>query len=43
MILILQPLVHAGTPAFDAIMDYLSRRPGISARVHQVAGATGNP
>ncbi len=39
MILILQEHVHPGTPAFDAVMDYLGRRPGVSARVHEVKGA----
>ena len=39
MILILQEHVHAGTPTFTAIMDYLSRRPGVSARVQEVKGA----
>ena len=39
MILILQDNVHAGTPAFSAIMEYLSRRPGIETRVHEVRGA----
>ena len=39
MILILQDQVHAGTPAFSAIMEYLSRRSGIETRVHEVRGA----
>lgn len=39
MILILQDNVHAGTPAFSAIMEYLSRRPAIETRVHEVRGA----
>jgi len=39
MILILQDNVHAGTPAFGTIMEYLSRRPGIETRVHEVKGA----
>ena len=39
MILILQDNVHAGTPAFSAIMEYLSRRPGIETRVHEVRGS----
>ncbi|GAB4356527.1 MAG: 3-deoxy-7-phosphoheptulonate synthase [Immundisolibacter sp.] len=39
MILILQENVHAGTPAFRAIMEYLSRRSGIDARVHEVKGS----
>jgi 3-deoxy-7-phosphoheptulonate synthase len=38
MILILQDNVHAGTPAFSAIMEYLSRRPAIETRVHEVRG-----
>lgn len=39
MILILQEHVNAGTPAFSAIMDYLSRRPGVTARVQEVKGS----
>ena len=39
MILILQEHVHAGTPAFVAIMEYLSRRPGVSVRAQEVKGA----
>lgn len=38
MILILQEHVHAGTPPFAAIMDYLSRHPGVSVRVQEVKG-----
>ena len=39
MILILQEHVNAGTPAFAVIMDYLSRRPGVTVRVQEVKGA----
>jgi 3-deoxy-7-phosphoheptulonate synthase len=39
MILILQEHVHAGTPAFAAIMEYLSRRPGVSVRAQEIKGA----
>lgn len=39
MILILQEHVHAGTPAFVAIMEYLARRPGVSVRVQEIKGA----
>ena len=39
MILILQEHVNAGTPAFAVIMEYLSRRPGVTVRVQEVKGA----
>ena len=39
MILILQEHVEPGTPDFAAVMDYLGRRPGVTARVHEVKGA----
>ncbi|WP_372717569.1 3-deoxy-7-phosphoheptulonate synthase [Immundisolibacter sp.] len=38
MILILDEQVHPGTPLFEAIMEYLSHRSGVSARVHEVKG-----